>query len=131
MRFIVVVPQRYQSIVEKQITSYYHEADVQLIKPYTIKKPGQKTVAYYAYEKNSFWFPIKTFKTIENDPLNSMTNVLSKLNEDETAIIQLVIRPRSGRWRKKAEESGTALMKGKKAEGILSKIPIISHLNTL
>lgn len=131
VRFIVVVPQRYQSIVEKQITSYYHEADVQLIKPYVIKKPGQKTVAYYAYEKNPFWFPIKTFKTIENDPLNSMTNVLSKLNEDETAIIQLVIRPRSGGWRKRAEESGTALMKGKKAEGILSKIPIVSHLNTL
>ncbi|MBI4995191.1 type IV secretion system DNA-binding domain-containing protein [Candidatus Peregrinibacteria bacterium] len=131
VRFFVVVPQRYQSIVEKQITSYYHEADVQIMPPYAIKKFGQKTVAYYAYERNSFWYPIKTFKTIENDPLNSMTNVLSKLNEDETAIIQLVIRPCSGGWRKKAEEFGTSLMKGKKEKGILSKIPIVSHINTL
>ncbi|MEK9132512.1 MAG: type IV secretion system DNA-binding domain-containing protein [Patescibacteria group bacterium] len=128
--FYVVVPQEYQSIVEKQITSYYHDADIQIMQPYEIDKPGYKTVAYYAYEANSFWYPIKTFKTIENDPLNSMTNVLSKLNEDETAVVQLMIRPRNGKWRKKAEEEGTALMKGKKEKGFFSKIPIISHINT-
>ena len=75
----VVVLKEYQSIVEKQITSYYHDADIQIVAPYEIRKPGSKTVAYYAYEKMRFWYPIKTFKTIENDPLNSMTNVLSKL----------------------------------------------------
>lgn len=128
--FYVVVPQEYQSIVEKQITSYYHDADIQITPQYKIQKPGQKTVAYYAYEKKSYWFPIKTFKTIENDPLNSMTNVLSKLTEEEHAVIQLVIRPRGNRWRKKAEEYGTTMMKGKKPPGILSRIPVISHINT-
>lgn len=127
---IVVVTKEYQSIVEKQITSYYSDADVQIIKPYNIKQPGTKTVAYYAYEKAKFWYPIKTFKILENDPLNSMTNVLSKLEEDETAIIQLAIRPRSGGWRKKAEEFGTSLMKGKETPSFLSKIPIVGHINT-
>lgn len=130
VNFIVVVPGEYQSIVEKQITSYYSDADIQIIKPYEVKKPGQNVVAYYAYETRPFWFPIKTFKTIENDPLNSMTNVLSKLSEDETAVIQLVIRPRGGRWRKKAEEAGTTLMKGKEKQSFLSKIPIVGHINT-
>ena len=128
--FFVVVPSEYQSIVEKQITSYYNEADIQIVPPFDIKKPGQKMVAFYAYEKHPFWFPIKTFKTIENDPLNSMTNVLSKLGEDETAIVQLVIRPKSGAWRKKAEEEGTAMMKGKESKSFLSKIPIVSHIHT-
>lgn len=130
VKFYVVVAQEYQSIVEKQITSYYSDADVQIAPAYEVKKPGMKTVAYYAYEKKPYWFPIKTFKTIENDPLNSMTNVLSKLNEDESAIIQLDIRPRGGRWRKKAEEYGTTMMKGKKPAGILSRIPVVSHIHT-
>ncbi|MBI5413332.1 type IV secretion system DNA-binding domain-containing protein [Candidatus Peregrinibacteria bacterium] len=129
--FYVVVFKEYQSLVEKQITSYYHDADIQIVKPYEINRPGTKVVSYYAYESRPFWFPIKTFKTIENDPLNSMTNVLSKLAEDETAIVQIVIRPRSGKWRKKAEEFGTAMMKGKENKSFLSKIPIVGYLNTL
>jgi hypothetical protein len=128
--FYVVVLKEYQSIVEKQITSYYQDADIQIAPPYEFKKKGAKTVAYYAFEKRLPWFPIKTFKTIENDPLNSMTNVLSKLNEGETAVVQLVIRPRAGGWRKKAEEFGTNMMKGKEKKSFFSKIPVIGHINT-
>lgn len=129
VKFIVVVPDEYRSIVEKQITSYYPDADIQIIKPYSLGKPGDKTVSYYAYEKKSFWFPIKTFKTIENDPLNSMTNVLSKLEENETAVIQLVIRPRNDKWRKKAEDYGTSMMKGKEKKNFFSKIPLLSQIS--
>ena len=129
--FYVVVTKEYQSVVEKQITSYYTEADIQIVPSYEIQKKGNTTVGFYAYEKNPFWFPIKTFKTLENDPLNSMTNVLSKLEENETAVIQLVIRPRSGGWRKRAEEFGTEVMKGKERKSFLSKIPVLSQLNTL
>lgn len=128
--FFVVVPKDYQSIVEKQITSYYHDADIQIMKPYEVRKPGQRTVCYYAYESRPFWYPIKTFKTIENDPLNSMTNVLSKLAEEETAIIQIMICPRSGKWRKKAEEEGTSIIKGKEKKSLFGRIPIVGHIHT-
>lgn len=129
--FIVVIPREYQSIAEKQITSYYSDADIQYIEPYEIKEKGNHCVAYYAYEKEPFWYPIKTYKTIENDPLNSMTNVLSKLTEEESAVIQIAFRPKSGSWRKRAETEGTTLMKGKKKAGLLSRIPLISSINTL
>lgn len=129
--FYVVVPGEYQSIVEKQITSYYPDADIQYTPRYDLKKPGDKSVLYYAHEKNPFWYPVKTFKTIENDPLNSMTNVLSKLSDDETAVIQLMIRPRDGAWRKKAEESGTNVMKGKQKDSFISKIPLIGSIYSL
>lgn len=130
VQFYVVMHKDFQSIVEKQITSYYHDADIQIVPKYDVVSPKSKSVVYFAYEKCQFWKPIKTFKTIENDPLNSMTNVLSKLEEGEEAIIQLVIRPRSGRWRRKAEAAGSAMMKGKKEAGLLSKIPIVSHVHT-
>lgn len=129
--FYVVVFKEYVSILEKQITSYYPDADVQFVPSYEIRRKGYKTVAYYAYEANDFWYPVKTFKTIENDPLNSMTNVLSKLADDESAVIQLMVRPRAGGWRKKAEDEGTALMKGKKTKSFISKIPIIGQIHTL
>ncbi len=127
----VVVLDEYRDLIEKQITSYYPDADIQYVKPYEMHKPGYKPVAYYAYEANKFWFPIKTYKTIENDPLNSMTNVLSKLADDETGIIQFAIKPKDDSWRKKAEEEGTSLFKDKKKESFLSKIPLIGFIWTI
>lgn len=115
--FYVVTYKRFQDLLEKQITSYYSDADIQQEEPYKIGKKGYKMRSYYAYLKRSFWFPIKTFKTIENDPLNNMTNVFSKLAEDEEAVIQIMIRPRSDKWRRKAEKIGTAYFKGQKKIG--------------
>lgn len=125
LNMYVVVLDEYRDLVEKQITSYYPDADIQYVKPYQLHKKGYKPVSYYAYQASKFWFPIKTYKTIENDPLNSMTNVMSKLAEDETGLIQLVIRPRGDAWRKKAEDAGTSLFKNKKSAGFLSKIPLL------
>ncbi len=129
--FYVTTFKEYQSIVEKQITSYYPDADIQFVEPYKIHKPGYKTLAYYVYQKRPFWFPIKTYKTIENDPLNNLTNVLSKLTEDERATIQLVMRPKNQGWQKKAEDYGTTIMKGKPPTSAISRIPIIGKLYTL
>ena len=130
--FQVVTFKEYQSLLEKQITSYYPDADIQFLKKTPLTRAGYHSVCYYAYEPNPFWYPVKTYKMIENDPLNSMTNVLSKMDDDEEAIIQMMIRPRSGRWRAKAEKAGTAFFKNEGAKGgFLSKIPVIGQLNTL
>ncbi len=130
VQFYIVVPKEYMNLIEKQVTSYYPDADIQYAKAYEMTRPGYKSVAYYAYQAKPFWFPIKTFKTIENDPLNSMTNVLSKLADDETAVIQFSIRPVSGKWRKKSDEVGTAMMKREKPKSFFSKIPVLGAINT-
>ncbi|MBD3360868.1 type IV secretion system DNA-binding domain-containing protein, partial [Candidatus Peregrinibacteria bacterium] len=101
-------------------------ANIQPIDPYQHILPNNKMKGYYAYEKRLNWFPIKTFKVIENDPLNNLTNVFTKLTEDETAVIQIVIRPKSDRWTKKAREHGEAFFKGKKKTGI--KIPVLGSI---
>lgn len=130
VNFYVTTYKEYQELVEKQITAYYKDADIQSEKPYEVLKKGYKTRAYYAYATRPYWFPIKTYKTIENDPLNDMTNVFSKLQEDEFAVIQLQIRPRGEKWRKKAQTMGTSMFKGSKAGGIsaLGKIPVLGTL---
>jgi hypothetical protein len=130
VEFYVIVPKNYQQLVEKQITSYYPNADIQVEKPYDIQPPGSYLKSYYAYEKNPFWYPIKTYKTIENDPLNDLTNIFSKLEENEKAAIQILIRPKKGKkWNKKAETFASALFKGKKPKSF--HIPGLGFLNSL
>lgn len=132
VEFYVVVPKYYQSLVEKQITSYYTNADIQFEKGYDVQGKGNQLKCYYAFEKNPYWFPIKTYKTIENDPLNDLTNIFSKLEENEKAAIQIVVRPiKSKKWNKKAEATASQLFKGKKPQGFMSKIPGLRTLNSI
>ena len=130
VEFYVVIPKYFQSLVEKQITSYYTSADVQIEKPYDIQGKN-KIKCYYAYEKNKYWFPVKTYKYIENDPLNDLTNIFSKLEEDEKAVIQILFRPIKGKkWNKRAETVATSLFKGKKPQ-FGPNIPGLRWLNSL
>ncbi|MFT7184364.1 MAG: hypothetical protein ACI9QC_000703, partial [Oceanicoccus sp.] len=124
----------YAEILEKQVTSYYPDADIEYVKPPALqpeakegepKKKKNFVKSYYMYLKKINWYPIKTYKLIENDPINDYTNVLSKLQKDEFAVIQLTMRPRKANWNKEAKEFGTAIFKGKdptKGKGIFGGI---------
>lgn len=111
----------YSEILEKQITSYYPNAAIEYVKPETLKAAEKENKnfikAYYLYLKRDNAYPVKTYKTLENDTLNDLTNVLSKLEENERSSIQIMIRPRSDSWRKQANEVGTAMFKGQKSKG--------------
>ena len=121
--FYITTPDYYKDILEKQVTSYYPDADVQYLEAYEYKLPKNKMKGYYAYQEKPFWFPMKTFKEVENDPLNDLSNIFSKLTDNETAIIQVLVRPKSDKWTKKATEVGEAYFKGKESGGF--KIPVL------
>ena len=124
LNFYIVCHPYFQKIVEKQITSFYSNAEVALEKPYSFKEKGYHMRGFYLYSKKEDWFPIRTYKNLENDPLNDMGNVLSKLEKDEKAVIQIIINPRDDDWQKKAKEEGTLIFKNRK-RNFLTMIPII------
>lgn len=127
--FYVTTPPYYQELIEKQITAYYPDADIEPLKDYDPVPAKTKMKGFYAFTQNIPYFPLRTYKTVENDPLNSLTNVFSKMEKEETAVVQITLRPRrSGRWRKKAEKFGDAYYKGKKDRGTRVKIPVLSPL---
>ena len=130
--FWVVTYKKYLDLVEKQVTSFYPSADLQrqFEEPEFAVK-GNHLKGYYLYQNAAKWFPIRTYKEIENDPLNDLTNVLSKLEDKEHVSIQMVISPLNDKWQKKAEAFGEAMFKGEEKKGFFSKIPILGHLNTL
>ncbi len=131
VHFYIVVQKKFQDLIEKQITSYYNDADITPEKsPYSIQTKGNKSKFYFAYLKNQFFYPLKTFKTLENDPLNDLTNIFSKLEDDEVSVIQMIIRPRkSQKWQKAAERAGAMMFTGKKPTRF--KIPGLGILTSL
>ncbi len=130
MSFVIVCEKYYENILQKEITSFYPNADIQPIpreKRFKLDTKDSIVNGYYLYTAEDFWYPIQTYKKIEDDALNGLANAFAKLSPDEKAVIQIVIHPRSHNWRKKAKDEGTRLFKGKKkSRGI--RIPIITPL---
>lgn len=124
----------YAEILEKQITSYYPNAAIEYIKPEALKEAEKEKKnfikSFYLYLKNDNSYPIKTFKTLENDTLNDLTNVLSKLEENERSAIQIIMRPMKDSWRKHANDVGTAMFKGKKQGSKIPGLGILSWIFT-
>lgn len=131
LHFYVVCDEYYQSIIEKQITALYPSAEIEpSFRPYPFYRKGYFMNGFYLFGKKEDIYPIKMYKEMEDDPLNDVTNVFSKLEKDEIGAIQIIINPKSDEWRKGAEEKSTALFKGKKANKIpwITDIPILGTL---
>jgi len=124
--FYVTTPKYYKEVIEKQLTTYYPDADIEPMEDFIKLEKGDKMKGYYAFTEKKYWFPLKTYKVVENDPLNNLTNVFTKLSNDERAMIQVTIRPTGNKWNKKARKFGEAYFKGKTKKGI--SIPLLGGL---
>lgn len=125
LHFYVVCDPYYQTIVEKQITAFYPDAEVVVEEAYDIKKEGYYMNGFYLKQVQKYWYPIKRYKEMANDPLNDLSNALSKLDKDDMAAIQITINPTSSdKWRKKTERMGEKLFRKEKV-GFFDGIPVI------
>ncbi len=131
LNFYIVCDQYYKSIIEKQLTALYSAAEIEVFyKPYDFYEPNKHINGFYLYGQNDDAYPIKMYKEMEEDPLNDMTNVFSKLDKEESAAIQIIINPEDGEWVKQAEAKATKLFKGKKLNAFkgIGKIPILGTI---
>jgi len=115
--FYVIVPRKYKEIVEKQITSFYSDAVVEQVEDYNIFKPEAHQDSAYVVLNKPFTYPLKTYDQLESDPLNTITNSLSKLSADEGAAIQIMIKPVKDKWQKKCTKLAERIYSGKKKRG--------------
>lgn len=129
--FYVLCPRKLISIIEKQITSYYPNADVSLQSTPEIWPKGYKLSIYNMITKKPYMYPLRFFDHMQDDPLNDITNALSKLHPDEKASVQVIITPVfSERWSKKTKAIASSSFKGKK-ETIFDKIPGLKFVGAL
>lgn len=129
--FYVVTYKYFKTLIEKQITSYYPDAEITYEDDYKIGNDGDSIKGYYLHTKGEDHLPIRTYKTLENDALNDLTNVFSKLQSDEFASVQIVVNALAKGWGKKAEKKGEMMFKGKDSKSFWSKIPVIGFLNSM
>lgn len=96
--FYVVVPKSYKALIEKQINGFYTDAIVEETTEVNIFKNRKYIQGTYLNTAKDFFFPIKTYEKLESDPINNITNALSKLDEDESAAIQIILKPIKDDW---------------------------------
>lgn len=109
--FYVVVPSDLAKIVEKQITTYYPDVYIEYAPDYNLfAKQAHVKGCYFRHYKH-YKYPIKTYNHLNSDPLNALTNVFSKLEPDEAAAVQVMVRPKRDGWQKKGRDEAKSILK--------------------
>ncbi|NTV41246.1 MAG: type IV secretion system DNA-binding domain-containing protein [Candidatus Moranbacteria bacterium] len=112
--FYLAVPRKFRESIEKQVHSYFPHASVEKVPEYTIFMPGSFTAAAALTLKKSYALPVTTYENMEVDPLNEISNALSKLETlDEGAVIQMILRPAGKNWRRLGKGIAHKMQQGK------------------
>lgn len=114
IHFYMAVPKKFRESIEKQVHSYFPNASIEKISDYTIFSPGSFTAAAEFGLKHSHALPITTYEHMDIDPLNEISNALSKLQtSQEGAVIQMILRPAGKNWRKLGKSISHKMQQGK------------------
>ncbi len=122
IKFYVTVPNEFRVHLEQQLSSSYPDAHIEEIEDFNLFKPNSVILGSYMKLKRENAFPFKTFRKLDRDPLNALTNVLSKIPEDESAAFQFIVRSSPAKWR----ERGIAIA-SKMQQGMSMKEAISGH----
>lgn len=99
IRFYVSAPNRLVDLVEKTIYSYYPQASIRKVDEPNIFTPEGKVSYGCLAQKNKKFLPLKTYRELPTDSLSATMSALTKMGDDEGAIIQILMRPATGKWR--------------------------------
>jgi len=113
IHFYIVCPKDLESLVEKQLTSFYPDCFIEKVPDYNIFKKGMKTSGHYMRLAKDFIIPFKSYSRLNSDPLNNIVNALSKFEADEGAAIQIMVRPKGDGWQKKGKNKAQELFNKK------------------
>lgn len=113
IRFYVSCHRDNMGLVEKQISGIYPGAEVKEVDEPNIFTEDGKVEFVEMVLRGKSYLPIKSFKEMPSDPLNSITSSLAKLGEGEACGIQVIITPADSEWSKMGQ---SYLISTKKAE---------------
>ncbi|OGY66273.1 MAG: hypothetical protein A3A04_02480 [Candidatus Harrisonbacteria bacterium RIFCSPLOWO2_01_FULL_40_28] len=127
IRFYVRVPADFQRLIESAVYSQYPNAEITEAEDYVAMLPSIVPNQVYdvwgvdLFLAKDSGYPIRTYSYFEEkeeerrlDPIAALGEVMSTLKNDESAWIQVLIRPIDDSWKKKGEELINKLI-GKKS----------------
>jgi hypothetical protein len=112
--FYTVCPASFENFMEEQIHAQYPDAMIERVPDYNIFSATGVIMGGYLTFRKSSCFPVKTYEKLETDPLNTVTNALAKLGEDEGASVQLLVRSAPSKWRAEGLRIARAMQQGKR-----------------
>ncbi len=114
--FYIGAPEIFRDAIEKNILAQYPDAILELDKDrgFSVFKDMEGEVAAGNLRLlKKFFFPIKTYRYLEYDPLNGIVNALSKLGTERNAAVQILIRPTDNTWRFALDKVAKNIQAGK------------------
>lgn len=111
--FYVVTPRGMQRYIEQQVHAHYPEAVIEEVEDYNIFHRSSHVVAGAIKTKREGFLPIKTYKKMDADSMNSIINVLSKLEKNEGMAVQFIVRSARSEWHMGAVRVAKAVREGK------------------
>jgi len=112
--FYVVVPRYMHEYIEQQLHAQYPDAEIEPVEDYNIFTPRGVILGSYLTFARPNYFPIKTYRKLEAEPLNGLTNALSKVEPEDGAVIQYVVRSARPGWRQGGIKVAQEMQQGKK-----------------
>ncbi len=130
--FFITVPKKYSKALEKQVHSYFSEAQIDKVSDYTIFIPDNEIAISNLKLKESQVLPLKTYVEMDRDPLNEITTSISKLDhKNEGASIQLVLQRAPIGWRTKGKKIIIKMQQGKRLDEVYKSSGIIKFISDL
>lgn len=110
--FYAVVPKKWRDFFIQQTQAVYPKVHFEEISDYNIFWPHSQIAGGDLRLTNDYSLPIKTYRSFESDPLESITNSLSKLSEEESAAVQYVFCSAPKAWHARGRKIAQKMYKG-------------------
>ncbi len=117
--FYINCPLHLQELVEKQLQAQYPHSFIEIIPGYNPFQKGGQIAAAELKAIRPYMFPIRTYKHMETDPLNALTNAMSKMGEGEGAAIQFILSPAGNHWQHKPRHMALEIQQGKNPDKVV------------
>lgn len=117
--FYIWVPTHLVGYIEEQVYAQYPSVQISEVEDYMQHGTEYATHVYtdVVLQANDV-LPIKTFPSFEVDPLAAITASLAKLEENERAVIQFLVRPIYQSWYGKAAKYAAQVQNGSSFGGL-------------
>lgn len=96
--FYITAPKEKSLYLEQQIHAYYPDASIEEVDDYNAFSSQGIVQAGYLRAKKGYIYPFLDYKDMNSDPMNSLINVMSKLENEDSIAIQYVVRSAKKSW---------------------------------
>jgi len=120
--FYIVAPFKYKDILQDSLSAQYADATIEKVEEHNIFNAAWDINCVSGGElrgRQSFYYPFKTYHDMDNEPLENITNTLTKLGEGEGAAIQVLFRPADKKYPKKAFRMAKSQHSGKAKKNVV------------